>query len=80
MAKMIVEGKGYNEIMKQMKVSCQTITKIEHWLHNKGEEYSVWITRCLNELNKNKKKKNFEYQESQSDKYPGHRLLKELFT
>jgi len=29
-AKMIVEGKGYNEIMKQMKVSCQTITKIEH--------------------------------------------------
>lgn len=78
-AKMIIEGKGYDEITKKLKVSCQTITKIEHWLHDKGEEYDIWITRCLSELNKNKKNKSFKYPESQLDKYPGHRLLKELF-
>ncbi len=79
-AKMLVEGKGYDEIMRKLKVSCQTITKIEHWLHGKGEEYDVWISRCLNELNKSKSKKDkdFKYQTSQLDKYPGHRLLKEL--
>ncbi len=77
-AKMIVEGKGYDEIMKQMKVSCQTVTKIEHWLHDKGEEYNVWITRCLNELNRSNKNKDFKYRTNQLDKYPGHRLLKEL--
>lgn len=84
-AKMIVEGKGYDEIMRRLKVSCQTVTKIEHWLHGKGEEYDIWISRCLNELNRrekyNDKNKSAgsKYQRSQLDKYPGHRLLKELF-
>jgi TrpR-related protein YerC/YecD len=85
-AKMVIEGNGYDEIMKKMKVSSQTITKTEHWLHGKGEEYAIWITSHFKELNKaldneSKKRKgvsNYIYSSSVLDKYPNYRLWKEL--
>ena len=79
-AKMVVDGCGYDEIMKKLKVGCQTITKTEHWLHGKGEEYGVWIERRLKESAKEKKKPDQKYSTSMLDKYPEYRLWKNLLS
>jgi len=75
-AKLLLEGHNYEVIRKKLKVGFHTITQTHNWL-NKDEEYHRWIEKCF----KNKKfiivSKN--YATNQLDKYPGHRLLKELF-
>lgn len=77
-ARMIISGNGYEEIMKKLKVGSQTISKTERWIYGRGEEYSVWITKCLKHLSKKENKKNFEYSTSMLNKYPSCRFLKEL--
>jgi len=78
-AKLITGGAGYEEIRKKMKVSFQTINKIEQWLHGQGEEYEKWITLSIKSgtLAKNKKNKSWS-DGSMLDRYAHHRLWKNL--
>ncbi len=52
--KMIIEGFNYNEIRKKLKVSNQTITKMEHWLRNDNDK-TEFIIRKINGSNSKKK-------------------------
>lgn len=77
-AKKILQGKNYEEIRKELKVSYQTITKTENWLHNGTEEYDCWITKCLND--NNKKRITADGAKGLLDRYPGHRMLKKFLS
>jgi uncharacterized protein YerC len=46
-AKRIFEKKSYDEIRRELKVSYQTITKTDHWLHSRGDEYCHWLDKCF---------------------------------
>jgi len=75
-AKKIIQGRGYEEIRKELKVSYQTITKTEKWIFSESKEYDKWIQKCLTRENKNK---DSGYQ-TLLDRYPGHRILKDLIS
>lgn len=74
--KMIIDGKNYDEIRKKLKVSNQTITKMEHWLRNDDEKTEL-IVRKIGVSKKNVKR-NRVHSSSVLDKYPHHRFLKDL--
>ena len=75
-AKLLLEGHNYEVIRKRLKVGFHTITQTHNWL-NKDEKYRQWIEKCF----KNKKKwipfKN--YNTGPLDKYPSHKMTKDLF-
>lgn len=75
-AKMLLEEDNYEIIRKKLKVSNQTITKIEYWLKN-DEEKNKLIIEKIEQLKKITKTKRFS--ENMLDKYAQHRFLKELF-
>ena len=74
--KMIIDKANYDEIRAKLKVSNQTITKMEHWLKN-DDTKTEFIIRKIN----SSKKKGNQYEERTSnmlDKYAHHRFLKDL--
>ncbi|MCX6763349.1 MAG: YerC/YecD family TrpR-related protein [Candidatus Moranbacteria bacterium] len=77
-AKRILEGKNYDSIRRDLKVSYQTITKTEAWLHSGRDEYDRWIEKCIKRSIANKK--TFEGYKSLLDKYPNHRILKNILS
>jgi len=74
--KRILEGKKYDEIRKELKVGFSTITKTENWIHGGSDKYSKWIEECLRKNMKKKKTK--EHFKGLLDKYPEHRILKNI--
>lgn len=78
-ARMIFEGKSYFEIKNKLKVGNETIFRTDKWLSSRGEEYRMWIKKCINNVDIQKKENNKRFfSESLLDKYPEHRLWKEL--
>lgn len=75
-AKMLLEEDNYEIIRKRLKVSNQTITKIEYWLKN-DEEKNKLIIEKIEQLKKMAKTRRFS--DNMLDKYAHHRFLKELF-
>lgn len=75
-AKLLIEGENYETISKKLKVSYQTITKTDRWLHSGNDKYDLWLENRL----KTKKPVGNKYysEKSMLDRYPGHRFLKEL--
>ncbi|HPN96340.1 MAG TPA: YerC/YecD family TrpR-related protein [Candidatus Moranbacteria bacterium] len=73
-AKMLLGGDSYETIRKRVKASNQTITKTDQWLHNGKKDYEKWIENCL----KRTKTGNKNFEKSLLDKYPAHRLLKNI--
>jgi TrpR-related protein YerC/YecD len=78
-AKMLLDGITYLEIGKKMKVSHQTIIKVEHWLRS-DEERTKLIDLKLHKIKNSESRQNGTSYKSQLDKYPGHRLLKNLIS
>jgi len=78
--KLILQGKSYEEIRKKLKVGFHTITKTEEWIHGNEEKYSQWIEKCLTKNIDVKNSKSIQSYGSLLDKYPGHRLLKNLLS
>ncbi len=76
-AKMLLEEDNYEVIRKKLKVSHQTINKVEHWL--RGDEKKSHSIQSKIEKIKNAKR---EYRAPKSsnllDCYAHHRFLKEL--
>jgi uncharacterized protein YerC len=78
-AKMIIDEESAETIRKKLKVSFQTIAKTDHWLKERGDNYYHWISgRITNGLKEKNTKKFREY--TILDKYPGHRILKDLLS
>lgn len=75
-AQLLIEGEGYETIKNKLKVSFQTITKTERWLHSEDEDYNSWLAKCL----KIKPLKNNREAEKENllDRYSHHRIIKNL--
>jgi len=76
-AKKILDGKGFEEIRKEVGVGFETIAKVERWLYKRDEAYKKVLSK---RWPKEKKldKKSSQYHENLLDRYPQHRFLKEL--
>lgn len=74
--KMIIDGNNYDEIRKKLKVSNQTITKMEHWLRN-DDEKTDFIVKKIGISKKNVLKNKIQ-SSNMLDKYPHHKFLKDL--
>ncbi|KKP77870.1 MAG: hypothetical protein A2271_00705 [Candidatus Moranbacteria bacterium RIFOXYA12_FULL_35_19] len=75
-AQLLIEGESYETIKNKLKVSFQTITKTERWLHSEDENYNSWLAKCL----KTKTSKNNREMERENllDRYSHHRFIKNL--
>ena len=76
-AKLILAGKNFEEIRKDMGVSFETISKVERWLHERNGAYKKVLEKRFKKKNKSGMNKKLHYKEL-LDKYPEHRLFKEL--
>lgn len=74
--KMIIDGFNYDEIRMKLKVSNQTVTKMEHWL--RGDDTKTEL--IIKKINSSKRKiiQNRKMSQNMLDKYAHHRFLKDL--
>lgn len=76
-AKMLLnENNSYEIIRKKLKVSNQTISKVEHWLKSDEQKNKIIVTK----LNQIKKTSRDNSGRSILDKFAHHRALKELIS
>lgn len=76
-AQMLIEDQNYETIRKKLKVSYQTITKTDQWIHKEDEKYNKWITECIRK--REIKVKGAGYK-SLLDKYRHHKALRDLIS
>lgn len=77
-AKMLILEKNYDEIRKELKVSFQTINKVEHWLKNDEDKMKL-IAAKIKAIERREKEYDKKYSGNLLDKYAHHRFLKDLF-
>lgn len=68
-AEMLMEGKNYNQINNVLKVSSNTISRVNEWLKLSGEGYRLAIQRIKKESNSSSRKENPSWRELKK-KYP----------
>jgi len=73
-AKLLMEDDDYELIRKKLKVSNQTISKVEHWLMS-DEQKNKTIVAKLEQIKKVSKKSE---RSGMLDKFAQHRALKDL--
>lgn len=80
-AKMLLEEANYEQISKKLRVGFETINKTDKWLHSGNDDYDNWISKHISNSDKSKNKRGNERDRYASllDRYPGHRLLRDLF-
>lgn len=78
-AKLLLQDKGYDYIEKKLKVSHQTINKIEHWLNDNEERGKLILKNIEREEKQNRKTDKPGNTFSLLDRYAHHRFLKDLF-
>jgi len=79
-AKLLIAGKTYFEIRRELGVGNQTINNVYKWLHERDDAYYKILDNYFNKLEKMDKKKKEAMYKSKNllDRYPQHRLLKKL--
>jgi len=80
-ATMLLDKKSYNEIQEKLKVGVSTIITVSKWLHGKNEQFQKQIQshkKRKEKKIKENKKDSYHYYDSVLDRYPGHRLLKDI--
>jgi TrpR-related protein YerC/YecD len=77
-ARMLLDGDGFEVIQKKLRVSSQKVHKTDQWLHKGDEKYVAWLTSRIGKQSEKKETKTLTY-ESMLDKYPYHRFIKNLF-
>jgi TrpR-related protein YerC/YecD len=77
-AKMLLNDDGYDVIRKKLKVSFQTINKVEHWLKSDDNKLAIISDKIKKIEEKNKRKTGREYSKNLLDKYAKHRFIKNL--
>lgn len=77
-AKLLLDDFGYDYIEKKLKVSHQTINKIEHWLNDNEERGKILLKNIENNEKKRKMNNRYKGEYSLLDRYAHHRFLKDL--
>lgn len=77
-ARLLLDGKGYEEIQKKLRVSSQMIHNTDQWLHKGDNKYVEWLNLRIQKKKAIENKKVLTY-ESMLDKYPYHRFIKNIF-
>jgi len=77
-AEMILKENSYDQIRAKLKVSYQTIAKVQSWLYEGREEMGKQIEAQMKRKLKTNGRKELEHYESLLDKYAHHRMLKNL--
>lgn len=75
-AQLLLQGENYEDIRKLLKVSNQTITKTDQWLHSGDENYNQWLANRIAKKNKVVSK---EDRANLLDRYAHHRVFNDLF-
>jgi len=79
-ATMLLDNQSYEDIQRKLKVGATTINGVNKWLFGENEEFKNKIYE--HEKKKNKREKQIRnrgrYYDSLLDKYPQHRILKDL--
>jgi len=78
-ARMLLEEDNYEVIRKKLKVSHQTINKVEHWLRGDGKK-SQSIQNKIEKIKRAKREYKTIKSSSLLDRYAHHRFLKELLS
>lgn len=78
-AKLLLQDYGYDHIEKKLKVSHQTINKIEHWLGENEERGRLILKNMEKEEKQKQRNENFKGEFSLLNKYAHHRFMKDLF-
>ncbi|PIP27256.1 MAG: hypothetical protein COX30_02875 [Candidatus Moranbacteria bacterium CG23_combo_of_CG06-09_8_20_14_all_39_10] len=79
-AKMLLEGRIYEDIKKELKIGTTTISQVEKWLFNGFGGYKEVLDKHKNNKNKNNKPA-FEFEifpATLKKKYPAYFLLSNL--
>lgn len=79
-AQMLLDDKSYEDIREELKVGVATITSVSRWLYGENDAFRKKIEEHKNnkeKLMKNNKNYRRNYG-SLLDKYPQHRILKDL--
>jgi TrpR-related protein YerC/YecD len=75
-AKMLIEEENYEMIRKKLKVSNQTISKVEHWLKSDEQKNKIIVAK-LQQIRKTDKR---TCGNDMLDKFAHHRALKNLIS
>lgn len=78
-AQMLIEEKNYDVIREDLGVGHSTIASVARWLNDENDCFQKQIKKHI--TNKKRKQDDVPSRESGGllDRYPGHRLLKDLF-
>lgn len=77
-ARMLFADSGYEDIQKKLKVSSQTITATDKWLYRGDEKYTSWLKIKLTVVAKKERLRTEPVYGNLLDKYPHHRIIKNL--
>lgn len=78
-AKLILKEGTYDSIRKELGVGYSTINQVDKWLLKRDESYRKVLEKYLpNDLNRKRKNPAHEGIKKKLDRYPGHKLAKQL--
>jgi len=77
-ARMLFADSSYEDIQKKLKVSSQTITATDKWLHRGDEKYTNWLKSRLAVVVKKDFLKTEPGYGNLLDKYHHHRIIKNM--
>jgi len=79
-AQLLLDEKSYDDIRKALGVGAATVTAVSRWLYDEREDFRKKIQEHKDRKQKNTTQtyKRRKYR-SILDKYPEHRILKDLF-
>lgn len=80
-AKLLLDGKNYEEIRHALGVGNSTIQKTDFWLHGADDKNTAWLSATIMnaERKKIKNKRNSYDPTSLLNKYPYHRFINKIF-
>jgi len=81
-AKLLLDGRNYEDIRKSLGVGNSTIQKTDLWLHGGDEKNTVWLSTTIKSVEKNAKTKVSKSgydPASLLNKYPYHRFINRIF-
>lgn len=78
-AKLLLEDYSYDYIEKKLRVSHQTINKIEHWLHKNEERGRLILKNMEKDEKRGRRIRDAGRDFSLLNKYAHHRFLRDLF-
>jgi uncharacterized protein YerC len=81
-AKLLLDGKNYEDIRKKLGVGNSTIQKTDLWLHGGDKKNTSWLSTTIKSVEKKvktKSSKNGYNPESLLNKYPYHRFINRIF-